>query len=198
MALDFTNTVIDYFANNLQNKMNQGIATNDPRFLQSVVRKPLQDDPTARAFYLEIGPDTEMTKTGGHWRMPSHSIRRGMLGLDADTPVAEIGGGFLMVNFFRIEGWTRMQGSREAAYAHAGELLRRLERSWAQIAHQAMTVQPLATNDGNETTEGVFQQVFNNDGSHFDFQGGDNEWYTQLYLRFHVFSRVNVSYWLEG
>lgn len=195
MAFDITNTIIDYMVGQLPQEFNAGVDDTNPLYLRSVTRHPLQDDPTLRAFYLAVGPDISLQDTGSHWRMPLNSQRRGMLGLHQDHPTHEIGGGYLMLNFFLITGWLPMHGTRESAYQSAGEALRLLERAFGRIANNVFYTGALVTDDGMETTDAGYPQVFNNDGGHFALRGGESEWYPQLTFRFHVYTRINRAYW---
>jgi hypothetical protein len=126
--------------------------------------------------------------------MPVQSIRRGRLGVEQQTPEPEIGGGYKMINFFLVHGWLPTTGSRELAYANAGKALRRLERAFARLANNQF-FGGITTDDGTETTGGVFPQVFGNDGAHFELTGGDAEWYPKVFLRFHVFTEIRRDYW---
>lgn len=204
MAADMTNTILDYMVETLPLIFNAEFATltqqqklAQPLYLKSVIKHPLQDDPTIRAFYLAVSPDFTMASDSEHWRMPVQSLRRGKLGMHQDIPHLEVGGGFIYLNFFLIKGWLPMQSSREAAHEIAGVGLRRLERAFAMMAAGPM-MQGLQTDDGMETTAGIYQQVLNSDGAHYEMQGGETEWYPQLTLRCHVYSQINREYYLGG
>lgn len=194
MAQDITNTILDAIIVTYPGYFNNGINTDNALYLRSIVKAPLQDDPTLRAFYLEVGPDTTMMTEDTHWRMPMTSLRRGRLGQHQEHPMPEIGGGYKMINFFIVKGWLPMTGSRELAHENAGKALRRLERSFARLANSTF-FNGLTTDDGMESTNAGFPQVFNMDGGHYELRGGDTEWYPQLSMRFHVFSEVVRDYW---
>lgn len=200
MAADLPNTVMDYIVENLQGYFNEefeGLTETQkkqqPLYLRSVLKGPLQDDPTLRAFYFTVMPDTTLAKDNMHWRVPINSQRRGMLGIHQEHPIHEVGGRYLYMTFFLIEGWLPLQTSREKVHEVAGAGLRRLERAFARIAKDIF-FQGLVTDDGMESTNAGFPQVFNNDGAHYSLQGGENEWYAQLTLRFHVYSAIERDY----
>ncbi len=190
-----TNTILDALIVHLPSIYNSpGMTAADPLYLRSVVKAPLQDDPTLRAFYLEVGPDTTMSADDNHWRMPVQSIRRGKLGVDQDKPAFEVGGGYKMINFFLIKGWLTMTGSRELAHENAGRAIRLMERAFATLANRQLFI-GLTTDDGMETTNAGYPQVFNLDGMHYELKGGETEWYPQLSMRFHVYSEIKREYW---
>lgn len=194
MAADITNTIMDAIIATYPGYFNNGINTTNPLYLKTILKSPLQDDPTLRAFYLEVGPDTTMATDDNHWRMPVQSIRRGKLGTDAEKPELEIGGGYKMINFFIIKGWIPMQTSRELAHENAGKAVRRLERSFARLMNSS-SFRMLATDDGLEYTNSGYPNVFNIDGTHYELRGGDTEWYPQISMRFHVFTEIAREYW---
>ena len=201
MAADITNTILDMIVQELPQIMNaefEGMTdaqkNKEALYLRSVVKYPLQDDPTLRAFYLAVSPDTTMDKEDNHWRMPVTSIRRGKLGIHQEHPMPEIGGGYKYINFFLVRGWLPIQGSREAAHEIAGIGLRRLEQAVSQLMNGQM-YQGLETDDGMESTRAGFPQVFNHDGAHYDIIGGESEWYPQLIMRFHVYTEIRREFY---
>lgn len=194
MAADIVNTILDAIVETYPGEFNRGLDPADPLYLRSIVKAPLQDDPTLRAFYLEVGPDQAMTDDDNHWRMPMTSLRRGKLGVHQEHPMPEIGGGYKMINFFVVKGWLPMAGSREIAHGQAGTAVRRLERAFGRLAH-GQFFNGLVTDDGMESTNAGFPQVHNMDGAHYALRGGDTEWYPQVSMRFHVFSEIARDYW---
>jgi hypothetical protein len=198
MAADMANTIMDYFVENLQSYVNDGLTVDSELFVEEVTRGPLQDDPTIRAYYLAISPDWPPPGRTDPWRMPVAAMSRNGLGVMQDIPNYEIGGRFLYVNFFRIEGWMNVQESRELAYENAGMASRRLEQAFTQIAHDVVDLVGLTTTDGHERTAGLFPTVFNLDGVTWKLIGGDNTWFPRIYLKFHVFSEVTQEFQLGG
>lgn len=198
MAVDFPNTVVNYILSNFQSYVNTGLDVDDPLYLESVVRGPLQADPTKAAYFLYISPDypkPEEGRDGKPWRLPVAAMSRNGLGSGQDIPGYAIGGGLLYANFFRMEGWIPSQTSFEAAYDIGGQALRRLERGWTIFAHDTLDAGVLETDDGNETVES-YPHIFNNDGAYFTTTGGSRTIFPRLCLKFHVYSRVDRDYQL--
>lgn len=201
MAADIINTVLDQLIVTLPGYLNAPYAAMtpeqqdaEPLYLRTCVKGPLQDDPTVRAFYLTVSPDITMMDQDTHYRMPIDSIRRGRLGINTGLPEMEIGGPYKYINFFIIEGWLPLYGSRESAHIGAGEAVRRIEQALAKM-NNAQLFTALATSDGLETTNAGFPQVFGNDGSHYKLRGGDGTWYPMVSTRFHIFSAVDRDFY---
>lgn len=201
MAADMTNTIMDYLVARVPEYMNAGYEDltelereMEPLYLRTMIKGPLNDDPTLRAFYLQVTPDTTMQDQDDHWRMPVTSIRRGKLGIHQEHPMPEVGGGYKFINFFLIQGWLPMYGNREAAHLAGGEGMRRLERALARM-NTGQLFWGIETDDGMETTNAGFPQVFGNDGMHYELKGGENTWYPLLTCRFHIFSEVRREYY---
>jgi hypothetical protein len=194
MAIDMGNTVCDWFVENFATYCNDGLTDESPMWVDEVTRGPLQDDPTFRAYYLAVSPDWPAPGKTDPWRMPVAAMSRNGLGVMQDIPEYEVGGRFLYVNFFRIEGWLSPLDTRELAYEIAGAATRRLERAFGQVAHNIIDGVGLTTTDGHETTSNLFPTVFNLDGVTWKLTGGDNTWFPRVYLKFHVFSHVTQDF----
>lgn len=197
MAIDMTNTLLDFFCEQFPIRANRDLDESDPLYLKEVLKGPLQDDPTLRAYYMIIQPDETLQEVASHWRVPVTAIKRGMLAANQEFPSYEIGGQFLMVNFFTMSGWLPLQDEKEDAYVLSGQALRRLEQAWAKMAQFDLFMTGVATDDGNETTQVIHPHPFTFDGGHFKLKGGESEWYGLLHLRFHVFSGINRDFYLE-
>lgn len=191
MAADITNAIMDAIIAHYPGYLNEGLLLNDPEYLESIEKGPLQDDPTLRATYLTIEPDPEAHKDG--YRLPVGAASREMHLVSAAIPRYEIGGDFLMVNYFRIGGWTPQRGTKSDCYEVIGQFTRRLERAIQGMARNELA-QGVTTNDELETTGGLLQ-VFNIVGTQFKLVGGESEWYGRVYIRFAVYSRVLNQYW---
>jgi hypothetical protein len=194
MAKDFVNAVMDMMIDRFPAIFNEGLVPGNKLYLKRVIKEPLQDDPTARAFYLMVSPDDTMAGDDNHWRMPIQSIRRGKLGVNSDIPKMEVGGGYKMINFFLIRGWLPVFQTRNAAYEAGGIALRRLEMAMARLANGPLA-EGIATEDGYETSAAGYPQVFGNDGGHFELIGGETTWYPKLSMRVHVFSEIHRNYY---
>src|SRR4051812_20816322 len=123
MAVDLLNTVIDAVIETLPVYYNEGLTPDNKLYLKSLVRGPLQDDPTTRSFFLTISLDEEEGV-----RMPVATLTNAKETKLGPLPEYEIGGGYLMVNYFRLDGWTPRQSTPERNYALIGEALARVER----------------------------------------------------------------------
>ncbi len=194
MAFDMTNTLLDFFVEQFPFYANIGVDPADQTYLDEVLVGPLQDDPTARAYYLIVEPDKSLMSDVTHWRVPVASIKRGMLAANQDFPNYEVGGSLLMVNFFTMSGWLPEMSSKESCYEASGKALRRLERAWAQMAEHKLYLDGVETDDGKETTQVTYPHALTFDGGHFKLRGGENQWYGTLNIRFHVFSAVDRDY----
>lgn len=172
----------------LPTRVNDGLTDRNPLFLRTIDKEPLQDDPTRRAYYLCIGPDREKGA-----RKALNAISATALDALQPVPQYEVGGSFLMANFFKIEGWIPRQTSKEAVYDISGDAARRLERAFMQMMREEFFL-GVATDDLNETTRGMIQ-VFNHEGLEIKPVGGEREWYATVSIRFHVWSGVVNSYW---
>lgn len=198
MAVDFPNTVVNYFLTGFQAFVNDGLLATDPLYLDTIVRGPLQDDPTKKAYYLTICPDYPKPgeeRTSRPWRMPVSAMSRSGLGSGQDTPAPTVGGTFLYVTYFRMEGWMPSQGGFPAAYDMGGQALRRLERGWTMFAHDVLDAGLLMTDDEMETIA-PHPNIFNFDGASFTTTGGGLTVFPRLYLKFHVFSQIDQRYQL--
>lgn len=191
MAYDITNSIMDTIIDYFPVYLNEGLLPTDPEYLETIEKGPLQDDPTLRATFLIIEPDMEADEYG--YRVPVAATRRDDGQLRGTLPMYEVGGDYLMINYFRVGGWTPLQPSKSQAYEVAGKFARRLERSIQQLAHNELA-QGIETDDGGETTGGLLQ-MFNLRGLSFKLVGGENEWYGKTYVHFAVYSRVNNAYW---
>ena len=191
MAYDISNAIMDYLVDNFLDPMNEGLLSDDPDLLKTIEKGPLQDDPTLRASYLIVEPDFEADPLGP--RQPVGQDRKNKLKHVETAPNAEIGGNFLMVNYFKIGGWTPRALTKPLAYEQAGKYTRRLERAIQKLARTDFFY-GIATDDGSETTGGLLQ-VFNLNGTVCKLIGGENEWYGQSFVRFAIYSQVLNDYW---
>ena len=182
---------MDYYIEHFGEAMNSGWTEEDPSWLKTIERGPLQDDPTKRAGYLVITPDKDIDPQG--YRQPVGSQRKNRLHIPDAAPDWEVGGGFLMINYFKIEGWTPRQRSKDDAYYLAGMVDRRLERT-VQIMARKDLFQGVSTDDGMETTGGL-QQIFNLNGSTYGLIGGEKEWYGKVHISFGIYSQISNQYW---
>lgn len=171
--------------------MNEGLNSDDPDYLKSVEKAPLQDDPTLRATYLIVEPD--QTEDMGGYRESVGADRKNKLKNVESAPRWEVGGGYLMINYFKISGWTPQQTSKIDCFTVIGRFTRRLERSIQQMAHNEFAY-GITTDDGMETTGGMMQ-VFNLAGTDFKLVGGESEWYGKVVLHFGIYSQVNHAFW---
>lgn len=191
MAYDITNSIMDYFIEKFPDVLNSGATEEDPDWLKSIERGPLQDDPTKRAVFLTIEPDKDVDPQG--YRQPVGSQRKNRLHIPDAAPDWEVGGGFLMINYFKITGWTPRQSTKNDAYNLAAKMLRRIERG-VQIFQRKDIMQGIETDDGFETTGGQ-QQIYNLNGSTYSLVGGENEWYGKVHISFGVYSKIDNQYW---
>jgi hypothetical protein len=188
LAADLTNTVIEVLITQLPPLVNDGLAPDDPMYLKILVRGPLQDDPTRKAFFLTVQGDVE-----AGFRKPLSSLTEPERARVGPTPSYEIGGDFLMVNWFKLEGWTPRRNRADLNYQLAGEALRRVERA-VQSLERRDFFETLATDDGMETTANLVQ-CFNALDRNFKVIGGETERYGKLWLQFVLFSAVDNDYW---
>lgn len=191
MAYDITNAIMDLFIDHLPAYVNEGLLPDDPDWLETIEKGPLQDDPTIRATYLIIEPDQDADEDG--FRQPVGSIRKNKLRHVETAPQHEIGRGALMINYFRVGGWTPKTDSKIELYEIAGRFSRRVERGVQQVARNEL-VEGVETEDGMETTRGLVN-LYNLNGTVFVPKGGENEWYSQVYVKFAVYSLVDFKYW---
>lgn len=191
MAIDITNSIMDALIDYIPVYINEGLLPDDPEYLETIEKGPLQDDPTQRATYIIIEPDMEIHEHG--YRVPVGVNRNDKMHMPLAAPSYEIGGGYLMMNFFRIGGWTPVQTSKSACYEVAGKFSQRLERSLQQCSYNEI-FEGISTDNESETTGGIFQ-MFNLNGSSIKLVGGENEWYSKAYIHFCVYSRVKNDYW---
>lgn len=194
MAYDMTNSIIDHFVSNFKDEINVGLVSTDNLWIKEVTRDPIQDDPTKRAPYLAIQPDKTLMEENSHYRVPVTGIRRGQISSYSDVPQQDVGGGFLMLNFFLIEGWLKRVTTREEAYLVGGGVLRRLESAFARMVHHDMELLQLTTDDGLETMAS-YPNIFGSDGGHFYLGGGDRTWLPQITFRFHLYTEIRREYW---
>lgn len=192
MAIDLTNTVIESLIEHLPRYCNEGLTTDDGAYLKGVMRHPLQDDPTRRSYYLTVKPGV-----GEHdkltFRKPVSSLSEAERTLLGPRPTHEVGGDFLMVNWFEIEGWTPRRQDAQKNFELVGRALRQLERAIQRMQRDEFFAR-LATDDGNETTAGLLQ-CFNSYDRGFKVLGGESERYGQVWLRFVLYSAVANEYW---
>lgn len=186
-----TTTIIDTIVERFPDYMNEGIITGEPDYLETIERGPLQDDPTKRASYLIVEPDLEADPDG--YRQPVGSARKNKLKVVETAPEHEIGGGFRMITYFRIGGWTPRARTKTDGYAQIGRYTRRVERAVQQMARNVFPA-GIETDDGQEST-GDALQVFNLRGTVARLKGGENEWYGLVYVNFGVYSTVQNDYW---
>lgn len=191
MAYDITNAIMDTFIDYVPGYINEGLLPDDPDWLETIEKGPLQDDPTVRATYLIIEPDYEVDGDG--YRQPVGSIRKNKLRHAETAPQHEIGRGAVMVNYFRIGGWTPRSSSKAELYETGGKFARRLERAVQQIARDVLP-QGVTTDDELESTKGLLQ-MFNLNGTEMKPKGGESEWYAVVYVKFAVYSVVEYAYW---
>lgn len=191
MAADIINAIMDEVINYYPIYLNEGLLPDDPEYLETIEKGPLQDDPTLRATYLIIEPDLDAHDHG--YRVPVGLQRLNDMHMINVAPMYEVGGDYLMTNFFRIGGWTPLQTSKASCYEVAGKFSRRLERAIQQFAHNQLT-EGIWTDDEGETTAGLLQ-MFNLNGLKFKLVGGESEWYGKVYVHFCVYSRVMNNYW---
>lgn len=192
MAFDITNAIIDRFAeenDGLLSVVNAGLLTDDPTYLKTISRGPLQDDPTRRAFYICIEPESDPDKPDDFYRMPVSSVRRGKLGVGSELPQIEVGGGLKFINFFTLDGWTPKANTRELSYEQGCKALARLEIALFKMQRTDFYY-GISTEDGRETT-GDMVQIFGYDGGKSTPLGGDREWYSRIRMRFHMFSELS-------
>jgi hypothetical protein len=188
VAVDFTNTAIDLLIETLPDLVNDGLVTTDPLYLKRVVRYPLQNDPTTQSFFLTIGPDVE---AGFRKQLAAlTSLERTKLG---PIPDYEIGGDFLMVNWFKLEGWTPKRRNPQDNYHLAGGSLRAVERAMQRLVREGFFAQ-LTTDDGNESTQDM-ENTFNTLDRGFSPIGGENERYNKMWFNFALFSGVANEFW---
>lgn len=188
MAYDITNTILDTLIAELPSRVNEGLLTTDPEYLETIERGPLQDDPTVRASFLVVYPDRDRG-----FRQPVVAVREDDYLVRANLPRYEVGGGYLFVNYFVLEGWTPLSDTRENDYLIAGKFLRRVETALLRLARDGAFLD-ITTDDEQETTAGL-SQAFALSESSFRYIGGENEWYAKVVLRFHVYSQVKPTYY---
>jgi hypothetical protein len=191
MALDIVNGIMDAIIDYFPVYLNEGLLPDDPDYLETIEKGPLQDDPTQRATFLIIEPDMDAHENG--YRVPVGMQRMNDMRMTNTAPMYEVGGGYLMMNFFRVGGWTPLQTTKTSCYEIAGKFARRLERSIQQMAHNEL-FEGITTDDEGETTGGLMQ-MFNLNGLKFKLVGGESEWYGKVYVHFCVYSRVENNYW---
>jgi hypothetical protein len=171
--------------------MNEGLNLDDPDYLQTIEKGPLQDDPTLRASFLIIEPD--QNEDIGGYRQSVGAERKNKLKNVESAPQWEVGGGFLMLNYFKISGWSPQATSKQDSYTVIGRFTRRLERAIQMMARNEFAL-GVETDDGFETTGGMIQ-VFNLNGTSFKLVGGENEWYGKVTIHFAIYSKILNSYW---
>lgn len=191
MAADITNSIMDAIIDYFPVYLNDGLLPTDPEYLETIEKGPLQDDPTLRATFLIIEPDMEIHDHG--FRVPVSVGASSREHQRMTAPMYEVGGDYLMMNFFRIGGWTPLQRTKASCYEVAGVFARRLERAVQQFAYNELA-EGIATDDDAETTGGLLQ-MFNLGGVSFKLIGGESEWYGKTYIHFCVYSRVLNQYW---
>ena len=191
MADNITNAIMEAYIADLSDYLNEGLLSDDPRYVRSIEKGPLQDDPTLRAGFLIVEPDPTIDPDG--YRQPVGSDRKNKLKMVESAPSWEVGGGFLMVNYFKISGWTPKASSKGDVYDQIGSYTRRLERALQRMARNELMA-GITTDDGDETTGGLIQ-VFNLNGTIFSIVGGENEWYGKVSVHFGVYSQVSNRYW---
>ena len=191
MAYDITNSITQSIVDHFLDYMNEGLNLSDPDYVQTVEKGPLQDDPTLRASFLIVEPDSN--EDLGGFRQPVGAARKNKLKDVESAPQWEVGGWFLMVNYFLISGWTPQAQTKADCYENIGKYTRRLEKAIQMMARHEFAV-GISTDDGQETTGGLMQ-VFNLNGSSFKLVGGENEWYGKVTIHFGLYSRILNSYW---
>jgi hypothetical protein len=191
MAYDMTNALMEAFILYLPDYLNEGLIDTNDIFLETIEKGPLQDDPTKRASFLVIEPDMDADPDG--YRQPVGIQRRNKLHVADSAPQYEVGGGFLMINYFKISGWTPRASTKAVAYTNIGKHTRRLERGIQRMARRVLP-DGIATDDETESTFGLLN-VFNLNGTIFKLVGGENEWYGKVYVSFAVYSRIDNEYW---
>lgn len=191
MAYDMTNSIMDAIVADFPYYLNEGLLRSHPDYLETIEKGPLQDDPTQRATYLVVEPDHDMDEEG--YRMPVGASKRWRAVPNGTQPLYEVGGDFLMVNYFKVGGWTPQAVNKAECYEIAGKFSRRLERC-IQVFARNEFANGVTTDDDGETTAGLLQ-VFNLHGTSFRLVGGESEWYAKVYVRFAVYSKVRNSYW---
>lgn len=191
MAVDMINSIMDHIVEKLPSYINEGLNIDDPDYLETVEKGPLQDDPTQRATYIVVEVDQDADPDG--YRQPVGSSRKNKLRHVDTAPMHEVGGGFVMINYLRVAGWTPQADDKTTAYEEIGKFTRRLERSLQKMARHDF-YSGISTDDGMETTGGMIQ-VFNLNGTTFKLIGGESEWYGKVYIKFAVYSLVHNEYW---
>lgn len=191
MAVDIINSIMDHIVETLPGYVNEGLNVGDPDYLETVEKGPLQDDPTLRATYIVVEADSDADPDG--YRQPVGSSRKNKLRHVDTAPMHEIGGGLIMINYFRVGGWTPQSDDKSSAYEEIGKFTRRLERAIQKMARQDFAA-GISTDDGMETTGGMLQ-IFNLNGTTFKLIGGESEWYGKVYIKFAVYSKVENEYW---
>ena len=191
MAFDMINSLLEAYIQYLPAYLNEGLIPDEAEYLNTIEKGPLQDDPTQRATFLTVDTDPDADPDG--YRQQVGVQRRNRLHVADTAPQYEVGGGFLMINYLKISGWTPRADTKEDGYREIGKFTRRLERALQRMARNELMA-GVTTDDGDETTGGMIQ-VFNLNGTKYKIVGGENEWYGKVSIHFAVYSRVLNHYW---